>query len=130
MHSFTEWSNGDLAIRFVADRGYERIDIECTDAAGRNSWVPFEIVGLAAGLWNAETYARAVHEWYTQLDVEDSNTIHISLFSDPLGDIFRNMAQIKVATENSQQISKAEEMLSSVTAKSLEKLKGKFQNET
>ena len=125
MHAFTVWSNGELAIRFVADRGYEHIDIECTDSAGHRSWVPFEIVGLAADLWNEETSAHAVHEWYAQLDVENPNTVPISLFNDPLDEISRNMSQIKVAANDPQEISEAEGVVSKVASESLKELREK-----
>ena len=127
MHAFAVWSNGELALRFVLDRGCEHIDIECIDSNGIHSWVPFEIVGLAAGLWDEEHYKNAVHEWYTQLDVEDPNTPSISLFSDPLREISRNMIEIIITATNPQEISKAADLLSHVTAQSLKKIGEKYQ---
>ena len=116
--------NQDLHLRFVRDRGIEHLDVRCLGPADAHRWVPFETVGLAAGLWTEADFEKSLSEWCGTPKFKDGTIRPISLFDSPLSRIQQNHDDIARVANDPQAVRDAEDFVSQVTSEILEAASG------
>ena len=122
VNAFAIVSSDHLHLRFVVDRGVSHLDVGCLDETGLRRWVPFEVVGFAAGLWGNEEYRQAKREALESLDFESEKPPAIKLFSDSSAQVGANMRKIVKAADDPRTVGQAEIAISEMNAEILRSL--------